>query len=114
MVRNNYSDQKRLGVLGANPPATATHLRANALNDLARAIVPDLRYEVELSPAANIYYGEDFVLGDVVSLSASKGALNVSGAKQRIYEITLTMSDNNVETVRPRISSDFYGKVVDD
>ena len=107
MVRNNYPDVKRLGVAGPPP----THLRANAVNDLARAIVPDLNYSVTLSPAANIYYQKDFSLGDVIALNAQKGALNVSGLKQRIYETTLSISDNNIETVNTRISKDFTGKV---
>ncbi len=107
MVRNDYSDQKLIGVAGPPP----THLRANAVNDLARAIVPDLRYDVVVSPAANIYYGKDYSLGDVITLNASKGALNVSGLQQRIYENVLTISDNNVETSAPKISNDFTGKV---
>jgi hypothetical protein len=110
MVRNDYPDVKRLGVLGANPPITATHLRANSLNDLDRAIVPDHRYEIVLSEAANIYYGKDFSIGDVVEVNASKGAISASGLKQRVYECNLSMSDNNVETVQPRIANDFTGK----
>jgi len=111
MVRKDYQDVKSLGILGSNPPATATHLRANALNDLDRAIVPNLNYEVDMSPAADIYYGKDYVIGDVISLNAEKGALSVSGLKQRIYECILNISDNNVETTQPRISNDFTGKV---
>lgn len=113
MKREDYSDVKRLGVLGANPPQTATHLRANALNDLARARIPDLNYAATLSTAASIYYGKDFVIGDVVSLNAQKGALNISGLKQRIYECVLSMSDNNMETANVRASHDFTGKVAD-
>lgn len=113
MVKNDYSDVKRLGKLGANPPATATHLRANALNDLARAKVPDTRYAVTMSPAANIFYGKDFLIGDVVTVNAQKGALNVSGLKQRVYECSLGISDNNMETAVPQISHDFTGKVAD-
>ena len=110
MLRTDYRDEQRLG-LGASAPGGPTHLRANAINDLARSIVPDLRYEVQLSPAANIYYNKDYSLGDVIELNATKGALNVSGLKQRIYEVVLSMSDNNIETVAPRISNDFTGKV---
>lgn len=113
MRRDDYADVKRIGTLGANPPQTATHLRANALNTLPRALVPDTAYAVELSPAANIYYGKDFNLGDVITLNATKGALNISGLKQRIHECTLTISDNNMETAHPLISHDFTGKVAE-
>lgn len=113
MVRKDYPDVKRLGILGASPPATSTHLRANSLNDLARAIVPDLNYSIVVSPAAELYYQEHYSLGDVVNLNASKGALSVSNLKQRVYEIALSMSDNNIETVSPKISHDFTGKVAD-
>ena len=107
MVKNDYRDEKRLGISGPPP----THLRANAVNDLARAIVPDLNYSVEVSPAANIYYGKDFSIGDVVNLNASKGALSVSNVKQRVYECTLAISDANIETISPKIAKDFTGKV---
>ena len=107
MKRTDYQDEKRLGVSGPPP----THLRANAVNDLARAIVPDLNYSVEVSPAADLYYGRDFTIGDVVNLNASKGALAVSNVKQRVYECALSISDNNMETVAPKIAKDFTGKV---
>ena len=113
MVRKDYPDVKRIGILGANPPKTATHLRANALNDLARAIVPDTTYSVDISPASTMFYKKDFVIGDVISLNASKGALNISGLKQRVYEATLNLSDNNIEKVNAAISKDFTGKVAE-
>ncbi len=108
--RTNYGDIKRLGK-GPNVPGGPTDLRARALNDLERAIVPNTLYEVTLSPAANIYYGKDFSVGDVINLNASKGALQVSNVKQRIYEPTLSISDNNIESCSLRLSSDFFGKV---
>lgn len=110
MVRNNYPDVKRIG-LGPSAPGGPTDLRANAINDLARAIVPDLRYDAPLSPAANIYYDKDYKVGDVINLQAIKGALVVNNVKQRIYEVGLSMSDNNFETVTTRIAKDFTGKV---
>lgn len=111
MAQKDYPDIKRMGIRGANPPKTATQLRAHALNDFARAMLPDLNYEVTLSPAAPFYYGAHFSLGDVVSVNASKGALQLSGLKQRIYEVNLSISDNNMETIQPLISDDFTGKV---
>lgn len=109
--RTDYGDINRLGILGTNPPATATKLRARALSDLDRAIVPNTRYEVALSPVANIYYGKDFTVGDVIMLNATKGALNISNLKQRIFECSISISDNNIETSAPKISKDFVGKV---
>lgn len=110
MVRNDYSDVKRIGISGSNPPQTATHLRANALNDLDRAIVPDTNYSATISPAGNLFYIRDFSVGDVVGLSANKGALNIS-TQQRVYEASVSISDNNVETTNALISNDFSGKV---
>jgi len=81
------------------------------MKNLARAIVPDLNYSVDVSPAANLYYGRDFSIGDVVNLNANKGALQVSNVKQRVYECTLSISDNNMEKVDPKIAKDFTGKV---
>jgi hypothetical protein len=66
---------------------------------------------VELNPASSIYYGKDYSLGDVVMLNANKDALQVNNVKQRIYQVSLTMSDNNMETAAPLVSEDFYGKV---
>ena len=109
MARNDYGDVKRIGK-GPLVAGGPTHLRANVINDLARGIVPDLRYDVALSPAANIYYGKDFSVGDVIKLNASKGALSVSNLSQRIYECVLSISDNNMETAAPRIAKDFTGK----
>lgn len=111
MKRTDYPDEKLLGVDGGNPPSTSTHLKANAINDLARAIVPNLNYEVTVSPAGGIYYNNDFTLGDVVNLNANKGALVVNNVKQRIYQASISISDNNVETPSVLVSKDFTGKV---
>jgi hypothetical protein len=106
MKRTDYEDVKRIGVAGPPP----TFLRARAVNDLARAIVPDTAYTATLSPAGNIYYGRDFDIGDLVHLSASKGAMQIN-TSQRLYECVLTNSDNNMETAAPTLSKDFTGKV---
>jgi hypothetical protein len=82
--------------------------------ELAQSKFPKFAYTVTVSPTAGFYFGRifDYFIGDVVSLNASKGALSVSNVKQRIYQATVSISDNNVETVEPLISKDFYGKVV--
>ncbi len=67
-------------------------------------------YQVSLTPASPIYYGIDFEVGDRVTLNADKGALLISGIKQRIYKATLSYSDNNVETCSLEISADFKRK----
>jgi len=111
MANNSYPDYKRIG-LGPEAEGGPTHLRAVAWNDLARSINPDTRYDAVLSPAATIYYGKDFEVGDVIKLNMLKGALNTSNVKQRIYECGLSISDNNIEVATPRIANDFFGKVV--
>lgn len=72
---------------------------------------PQASYSVVLSPAVPPYYRSEYNLGDVVGIDASKGALQVSGVSQRIYEIDLRMSDNNFETAQVLLADDFHGKV---
>lgn len=80
---------------------------------LAQARYPKIAYNVTVSPAAGLYYGfgMDYNIGDVVALNANKGALLVEGIPQRIYQCTLSISENNVEVANPLIANDFYGKV---
>ena len=111
MRRVNKPDIKRIGILGANPPKTATHLKAIALAELARSIIPKTTHAVSLSPTANIYYAKNFSIGDVVNLDGEKGALIVGNEKKRIYRCTLSISDNNMETAAPLVADDFFGKV---
>lgn len=90
--------------------------RADALPPLAEAEFlkrkhPVPTYNVTVSPVVGIYYDIDFTLGDVVPLNANRGALFFDAIKQRIYQATLSMSANNVETVDLLVSKDFYGKV---
>lgn len=68
-------------------------------------------YSVTLSPVANIYYHYHFELGDVVTLNADRGALQLTDEVQRIYQVTLKQSINNVETCDVLVAKDFYGKV---
>lgn len=71
---------------------------------------PQDAYTVTVSPSGLLYYEYDFVLGDVAALNADRGALQVSDKKQRIYQVTLNISDNNLETPELLIADDFYGK----
>jgi hypothetical protein len=107
MRRADFPDIKLIG--SAGPPKT--HLRAIAEAEFAQSRVPKTNYEVTVSPAGGVYYKSDFQLGDVVMLNANKGALFVEDKKQRIYETSLSISDNNVETVSLLLADDFTGKV---
>jgi hypothetical protein len=107
MRRSDFPDEKLIGKTG--PPATGLVL--DAQSELAQSRVPKTAYTATLSPAADIYYENDYTLGDVVMLNADKGALQVTDKKQRIYEATLNMSDNNVEIVETTIANDFTGKI---
>jgi hypothetical protein len=79
--------------------------------ELAQSIKPKASYEVTVAPGGNLVYGRDFVLGDAISLNATKGALQVSGKKQRVYQVSISNSENNMETCYPLLADDFYGKV---
>ncbi len=107
MRRADFEDEKEVG--SAGPPAT--HLMLDAQSELAQSRVPKTAYTASISETADIYYGNDYSMGDVVLLEANKGALLVSSIKQRIYEVTLNNSDNNVEAVTAGIANDFTGKV---
>lgn len=108
MRRADYEDEKQIGDDG--PPAT--HLFLDAQSELAQSRVPKTNYTAVISPVADIFYYYSFALGDVVMLNASRGALDVTDVKQRVYEVTLNNSENNMETATITIANDFTGKVV--
>lgn len=87
-------------------------MRRVATAELKQSIVPKASYEAVIAPGGPLVYQRDFSLGDVVSLNANKGALQVSGKKQRIYNIALMNSDNNMETCVPTLADDFYAEKV--
>jgi len=87
-------------------------MKAVATAELNQSIVPKASYEIQVAAAGNVYYGRDFDVGDVVSLNANKGALQLSGKKQRIYTATMSNSENNIETCVPLLADDFHGKFV--
>jgi len=107
MQRSDYPDIKRIGVEG--PPRT--YLRAVSHAEFQQLRTPRENYTATVAEASGIYYKNDFELGDVVMLNADKGALQVSNKKQRIFQASLSMSDNNVEKPDVLIDDDFYGKV---
>lgn|SRR5574338_137768 len=107
MVRKDFPEIKKIGLAGPPP----THLKAVADAEFAQARVPKTNHTCTISPAGNLYYGKDFNLGDTGSLVATKGALNVNKTGQRIYDVKLTISDNNVEIADISIADDFTGKV---
>jgi hypothetical protein len=73
---------------------------------------PAKGYTVSLSPAAPPYFATDYVLGDLVTLNADRGALQVSGAQQRIVQIGLAISDNNMEISTVLLTGDVKGRFV--
>jgi hypothetical protein len=83
---------------------------ANA--ELAQSIQPKSSFEAVVAPGGPLVYERDFTLGDVVALNANKDALQISGIKQRVYQVALMNSENNMETCVPTLADDFYGKVV--
>ena len=107
MRRADFPDIKRIGLSGPPP----THLHAIAEAEFAQSRVPKTNYTAEISPAGGLYYGAHINVGDTVILNASKGALSVSGVQQRIYDATISISDNNMETAAVSLSEDFTGKV---
>jgi hypothetical protein len=89
-----------------------SQLQTGADSILSQSKYPQEAITIQVSPQAGVYYGYafDYEVGDLVNISANKGALSFTNKKQRIYEATLSMSDNNVETVAPLVSHDFFGK----
>ncbi len=89
---------------------------------LRRNNIP-FNYEVTPSPLTKPYFitndagiisgdaSSFYHLGDVAAFNANKGMLQVSGDKQRIYEVNLTMSETCVESTQMNIAKDFFGKV---
>jgi hypothetical protein len=92
------------------------NLQKMAEGELFKVRKPPATYNMVISPAASItttpQYGKDYVCGDAVSLSGSKGALSISNVKQRIFECTLRMSENNVETSIPLIGDDVKEHII--
>jgi hypothetical protein len=84
-----------------------------ALGELKKNKKPVPTYGISISPAiSSPFYGQDYVCGDAVSLNANKGALLVSNAPTRIFECTLSMSENNVETSNPLLGPDVKERII--
>jgi len=114
MTRRDYPDEKRVGKLhDPEPDGPPTHLRALADAAFKIAKVPQTKYGVVIGKGAAFWYGPHFTLGDVIRLDGNKGALVVQNVKQRIYEVSLNISDNNVEEAQTLIANDFFGKVAE-
>lgn len=107
MRRADFPDIKKIGVLTPQP----THLRAIAQSEFAQSRVPKTSYSCEISSVGGLYYGASFVVGDVVTVIGSKGALSVNAPSQRIYDATISISDNNIETTQVSIAPDFAGSL---
>lgn len=68
-------------------------------------------FSAQLSPTVPPYYNVDYFLGDVVELNADRGAMQLANVKQRIVQVQLSMSDNNVETAAVTLAPSYQGKV---
>lgn len=82
----------------------------NADAELVKTDIRPQTYTVMVSPLTLIY-GVDFSLGDLVMVNANKGALQIVNKKQRVYECTISLSDNNVEAYDLTVTDDFFSKV---
>jgi hypothetical protein len=96
MVRNDVGGAKLADVSKMKDPHLALALAAG--NPV---------YSIGLAPMIPPYYGVDWFLGDQIMLNATRGYWNVSNKKQRIYQVDLEMSNNNVETCSAHITDDF-------
>jgi hypothetical protein len=65
-----------------------------------------------LSPVTGPQYGRDFFLGDVLPCSASRGRMQFSNVKQRVYEVELQLTSSEVEQTTPTLADDLSGTVV--
>jgi len=101
-VRKDFPEIKKIGLAGPPP----THLKAIAQSEFAQARVPKTNYSCEISPVGPIYYGLNYNVGDTTTLLGGKGSLSVD-ALQRIYDATLSMSENNIESVSISLADDF-------
>jgi hypothetical protein len=98
---------------------------ASRFDDLAAARLPITEnadapvYACTLTPTKPPYYKANFEIGDAIGLNIDKSTWKVGTTsalgrplKQRIYQVNLDMSDLNMETATPLISSDYASRVV--
>lgn len=85
---------------------------AQAPDELEKGLKADVPvYTANISPAARIYYDIDYKLGDVCTFDMEQGYWSRIGITQRIHQVILKYSDNNVESADIAVASDFTGKV---
>lgn len=101
-TRKDFPEIKKIGLAGPPP----THLKAIAQQEFVQARIPQTNYTCEVSPVAPIYYGLNYNVGDTATVLGGKGSLNVN-VLQRIYDVTLSMSENNMESVQVSLADDF-------
>jgi hypothetical protein len=89
--------------------ATVDNVKTAHLNAAKKADEPV--YTITMAPGTTTYAGIDYFLGDIIALNADRGALNFSGKKQRIMQLALAISDNNMETPTVTLTHDFQSKV---
>jgi hypothetical protein len=109
-----YHDASSVETLGTDS-VNSGGVKPISKAELRKAKIPRKRYDVTVSPAGGenaIYYDVEYTLGDVIRLDADKGALNVVNKRQRIFEVDLSMSMNNMETATVVIADDLEAKVI--
>jgi hypothetical protein len=102
MRRADFQNIKKIGLAGPPP----THLKALAKSEFAQARIPKTNYSLEIAPGGEAYYAHNYNVGDTVHVLGSKGSLSVD-TTQRIYDATLQMSENNMESVAISVADDF-------
>lgn len=81
--------------------------------ELARGETSDEpTYQLTVHPGGPLYFNLDYFVGDLINLNAQKGyGLNVTDVAQRIYQVDLAMSKDNVETPNILVARDFIGAI---
>jgi hypothetical protein len=89
-------------------------VRPIAKAEIKKAVNSRSKFVASIGTDVPPFYGVDYELGDVIRLDADKGSLQVVNRKQRIYEVTLAHSDNNMEAASVVLSNDVHNKIVEE
>lgn len=90
---------------------SAAYLQGLAKQNLKRSSADPSVYSLTLDPTGPPYFWHNFVLGDLIQFRYKKGNLVVPATKERIYQVDLSLSDNNMELCKVLIAPDFLVKV---
>lgn len=98
---------------------TAIKLFDESLDDIAegefhQVKTPPKQYDVAMAPAVSSvgpFYAKDFSCGDAVRLVANRGAMSIVDLV-RLYNASISISNNNVETVSLQVGEDINEKLI--